>query len=76
VTVRVADGKPGEELPVDSGALGWMVEGDRRQRVWALVFTRGGQRHQYVWQTHRQTVADVIAGCEAAWAFFGGSSGC
>jgi hypothetical protein len=39
VTVRVADGKPSEELQVDSGALGWMVEGDRRQRVWALVFT-------------------------------------
>jgi transposase len=72
VTVRVADGKPGEELQVDFGAVGWIVEGDRRRRVWALVFTAVVSRHQYVWLTYRQTVADVIAGCEAAWAFFGG----
>ncbi len=72
VTVRVADGKPGEELQVDFGAVHWIVEGDRRRRVWALVFTAVVSRHQYVWLTHRQTVGDVIAGCEAAWSFFGG----
>lgn len=72
VTVRVADGKPGEELQVDFGAVGWITEGDRRRRLWALVFTAVVSRHQYVWLTYRQSVTDVVTGCEAAWAFFGG----
>jgi hypothetical protein len=29
-------------------------------------------RHCFVWLTHRQTTEAVIAGCEAAWGFFGG----
>jgi hypothetical protein len=36
------------------------------------VLTAVVSRHQFVWLTYRQTVADVVAGCEAAWAFFGG----
>jgi transposase len=72
VTVRVAEGKPGEELQVDFGAVGWITEGGRRRRVWALVFTAAVSRHQFVWLTYRQRVEDVIAGCEAAWRFFGG----
>ncbi len=72
VTVRVAEGKPGEELQLDFGAVGWIHEGGRRRRVWALVLTAVVSRHQFVWLSYRQTVADVIAGCEAAWAFFGG----
>ena len=72
VTVRVAEGKPGEELQLDFGAVGWLWEGGRRRRVWALVLTAVVSRHQFVWLTYRQSVADVVAGCEAAWAFFGG----
>lgn len=72
VTVRVAEGKPGEELQVDFGAVGWLREDGRRLRVWALVLTAIVSRHQFVWLTYRQSVADVVAGCEAAWAFFGG----
>jgi transposase len=72
VTVRVADGKPGEELQLDFGAVGWIREGDRRRRVWALVLTAALSRHLFVWLTYRQSVADVVAGCEAAWKFFGG----
>ena len=72
VTVRVADGKPGEELQLDFGAVGWIREDGRRRRVWALVLTAVVSRHQFVWLTYRQSVADVVAGCEAAWAFFGG----
>lgn len=72
VTVRVADGKPGEELQLDFGAVGWLHEGGRRRRVWALVLTAIVSRHMFVWLTYRQSVADVVAGCEAAWAFFGG----
>jgi len=72
VTVRVAEGAPGEELQVDFGAVGWIREGSRRQRVWALVLTAVVSRHMFVWLTYRQSVADVVAGCEAAWEFFGG----
>jgi transposase len=72
VTVRVADGKPGEELQLDFGAMGWIHEGGRRRRVWGLVLTAVVSRHMFVWLTYRQSVADVVAGCEAAWAFFGG----
>jgi transposase len=72
VTVRVTEGKPGEELQLDFGAVGWLCEGDRRRRVWALVFTAVVSRHLFVWLTYRQSVADVVAGCEAAWQFFGG----
>lgn len=72
VTVRVAEGKPGEELQMDFGAMGWIRELGRRRRVWGLVLTAIVSRHQFVWLTYRQSVADVIAGCEAAWAFFGG----
>lgn len=72
VTVRVAEGKPGEELQVDFGSVGWIREEGRRRRVSALVFTAVVSRHQFVWLSYRQAVADVVAGCEAAWAFFGG----
>ncbi|HEV8580088.1 MAG TPA: IS21 family transposase [Thermoanaerobaculia bacterium] len=72
VTVRVAEGKPGEELQLDFGAASWIREGGRRRRVWALVFTAIVSRHMFVWLTYRQSVADVVAGCEAAWVFFGG----
>lgn len=75
VTVRVAEGKPGEELQLDFGAVGWISEDGRRRRVWALVLTATVSRYQFVWLTYRQTVADVVAGCEAAWAFFGGVFG-
>jgi transposase len=71
-TVRVADGKPGEELQADFGAVGWITEGGRRRRVWALVLVAALSRYQFVWLTYRQRVEDVIAGCEAAWRFFGG----
>lgn len=72
VTVRLVDGKPGEELQLDFGAMGWIHEGGRRRRVWGLVLTAVVSRHMFVWLTYRQSVADVVAGCEAAWAFFGG----
>ena len=72
MTVRVAEGKPGEELQLDFGAVGWIAEGGRRRRVWALVLTAVVSRYQYVWLTYHQSVVDVVAGCEAAWTFFGG----
>ena len=38
----------------------------------ALIFTAVVSRHMFVWLTYSQTLAAVIAGCEAAWGFFGG----
>lgn len=72
VTVRLAEGKPGEELQLDFGSVGFITEDGRRRRVWALVLVAALSRHLFVWLTYRQSVNDVIAGCEAAWAFFGG----
>jgi transposase len=43
--------------------------------VHGLIFTAVYSRHMFVWPTYRQTLADVIAGFEAAWEFFGGYAG-
>jgi transposase len=73
-TVRVADGEPGDELQVDFGRLGLVPDPALgRDRVCqALVFTPVVSRYTFVWLTFRQTIEDVIAGCEAAWTFYGG----
>ena len=74
VTVRVADGKPGEELEVDFGLLGSLTDPEtgRFRRVYGLVLIAAYSRHQYVYLTHRQTLEEIVEGCERAWAFFGG----
>lgn len=73
-TVRVADGEPGVELQVDFGHMGYLSdEQGRRRKVHALIFTAVVSRHMFVWLTYSQTLAAVIAGCEAAWGFFGGA---
>src|SRR5262245_996574 len=72
VTVPVADGKPGEEVQIDFGYLGMIPDGDRRRKLHALVFTAVLSRYCFVFLTFSQTTAAVIAGCEAAWGFFGG----
>jgi transposase len=73
-SVRVDDCEPGVELQVDFGYMGLLgdPETGKRRKVYALVLTAVFSRHMFVYLTHRQTVAEVIAGCEAAWAFFGG----
>jgi transposase len=73
-TVRVADGEPGGECQLDFGYLGLLtdpVTGQRR-KVHALIFTACYSRHMFVWLTFSQTLTALIAGCEAAWEFFGG----
>ncbi len=72
VTVPVADGKPGEEVQLDFGYLGMIPDGDRRRRLHALVFTAVYSRYCFVYLSFSQTTQAVIAGCEAAWAFYGG----
>ena len=71
-TVRVDDPRPGIELQVDFGRLGLVADGERRRLCWALIFTACFSRHCFVWPTFTQTTEDVIAGFDAAWAFFGG----
>jgi transposase len=77
VTVRVNDGKPGDELQLDFGRLGLIPDPDSgRQRVCqALIFTPVVSRYTFVWMSFRQGIEDVIAGCEAAWAFYDGVFG-
>ena len=73
-TVRVSDGEPGDELQVDFGRLGRLLDPEtgRQRDVWALIFTPVVSRYSFVWLSRRQTVGDVIAGFEAAWRFYGG----
>jgi len=73
-TVRVVDGDPGVECQLDFAYMGMLddPETGRRRKVHALIFTACYSRHQFVWLTFSQTLAAVIAGCEAAWVFFGG----
>lgn len=74
LTVRVVDGEPGIECQVDFGYLGMLTDADdgRARKVHALIFTAVYSRHMFVWLTYSQTLVAVIAGCEAAWKFFGG----
>ena len=44
----------------------------RRRAVWALIIVLSYSRHCFVWPMQSQKLEDVIAGLEAAWAFFGG----
>jgi transposase len=74
-TVRVLDGDPGVECQIDFAQMGLLddPETGRRRRVHALIFTAVVSRHMFVWLTYSQTLTAVIAGCEAAWTYFGGS---
>jgi transposase len=73
-TVRVLDGEPGVECQLDFGALGKLFDPatQRRRVVQALVFTAVYSRHVFVWLSYSLTLEAVIAGCEAAWAYFDG----
>jgi hypothetical protein len=73
-TVRVADGEPGAECQLDFGYLGMLFDPvtGRQRKVHALIFTACCSRHVFVWLSFTQTLAAFIAGCEAAWVFFGG----
>jgi hypothetical protein len=75
VTTPVDDGPPGGELQVDFGYRGLIPAGEgRRRKLHALVFTACFSRYLFVsvYLTFSMTLEEVIAGCEEAWAFFGG----
>ena len=73
-TVRMEDTLPGEVAELDFGRLGMVhdPETGRRRAVWALIVVLDYSRHCFVWPSFGQTLEDVIAGLESAWAFFGG----
>jgi len=73
-TVRVADGQPGWELQLDFGRLGMIYDPQtgRTRLARALIFTAVYSRHMFVWLSFSETLETVIAGCQAAWVFFGG----
>jgi hypothetical protein len=72
--VRVVDGDPGIECQIDFARMGLVpdLETGRNRVAHALIFTAVYSRHVFVWLTFAQTLEAVIAGCEAAWGFFGG----
>ena len=74
VTVRCAPTRPGEVCEVDFGRLGYVFDPEAagRRLLHALVVVLVYSRHMYVHITSSQTLADVIAGLEAAWEFFDG----
>jgi transposase len=73
-TVRIVDGEPGVECQLDFAQMGMLLDPatGRRRKVHALIFTAVVSRHMFVWLSYSQTLTTVIAGCEAAWVFFGG----
>jgi hypothetical protein len=73
-TVPVADCEPGAECQVDFGKMGLLFDAQagHRRVVHALIFTAVYSRHMFVSLSFRQDLRAVIAGFEAAWAFFGG----
>jgi hypothetical protein len=70
----VNDGEPGDECQLDFGRLGLVPDpATGRSRVChALIFTPVVSRYTFVWLSFRQTIDDVVAGCEAAWMFSSG----
>ncbi len=73
-TVRMEDTPPGEVAEADFGRLGLINDPamGKRRVVWAMVIVLCHSRHCFVWPMVQHKLEDVIAGLEAAWAFFGG----
>jgi transposase len=76
-TIPVADGKPGEEIHIDTG---WMTflepdEKGRRRRFRTWIFTPHLSRYRFVYPCFKETTETAIEACEAAWEFYGGVFG-
>lgn len=74
VTVRVADPPAGEAAEVDFGLLGLWPDSPAGscRRVYGLLVTLAFSRDAFLWVALRQDLPTVLAGLEAAWAFFQG----
>ena len=73
-TLRMANWPPGEVAEMDFGKLGTFVDAEsgKKHTVWALLIVLPYSRHCFAWPLLQQTLAESIAGLEAAWEFFGG----
>jgi len=76
-TMPVLDGKPGEELEVDTG---WVVmlaasADGKRRRLRSWIFTPSVSSYRFGWPIEEETTASAIEACEAAWDFYGGIFG-
>jgi transposase len=62
------------ECHIDFARMGMVFDSvtGRRRVVHALIFTAVFLRHMFVWLMFSQTLEAILAGCEAAWRFFGG----
>jgi len=73
-TIPVADGKPGEEVQVDTGWM-TMIEPEspsaKRRRFRAWIFTPGVSRYRFAYPCLSETTESAIEACEAAWEFYG-----
>jgi len=74
ITVRLPETDPGQYAQADFGYLGRIFDTDKEKKVYALVVTLCHSRHMFVYITFKQDITSVIAGFEAAWAYFGGIS--
>lgn len=74
-SIAVLEGEAGKELQVDTGWVGWLLTEGGRRRLRAWIFTAVRSRHRFVYPTLRETTAEAIAACEAAWQFYGGVFG-
>jgi transposase len=71
-TVRVVDPPAGQVLEMDFMDFGLVPLGGEPTRLYALVCVAARSRHAFFWPCLGMTLEDVIAGLDAAWAFFGG----
>jgi hypothetical protein len=76
-TIPVADGKPGEEIHIDTG---WMQllepdEHGKRRRFRTWIFTPHVSRYKFVYPCFAESTETAIEACEAAWEFYGGVFG-
>jgi transposase len=72
LTVPVVDAQPGEELQLDVGKITLRDSNGHPYRIKAFVFTPNVSRYRFVYVAERETTADAIMACEAAWEFYGG----
>jgi transposase len=72
-TVRV-ERAPGEEIQVDFGYAGWMIDPEtgQKRRTWAFVMTLAWSRHQYVEFVFDQRVETWLRCHRNGFNFFGG----
>jgi transposase len=72
-TVRV-ERQPGEEVQVDFGYAGWLIDPvtGKQRRAWAFVMTLSWSRHQYVEFVWDQKVETWLLCHRHAFEYFGG----